>query len=274
MYRIIVCSLATVIFLLPQVAQSSSLEKANMFRSHGLKDDAKKELINIIFSDSASTIKAQAHYQLGTIAFEENNIRVALETWTQLVNDYPNSPEASSVQDKIAELAEITGESKIRTVKNAIAQSHLHHGDFWSKGKSSFQTIDSSWIPNLEAAIFWYDKVIAKFPKTEAAELAYEKKFRAIMGWKKPGRYGGSYGIKSDANKWIPKAIETFEAYEMDFPKATYSQAFRYQIAQAYWQNENWAQTRSWLNKILAAAQGRTSFYTDLVNRRMKKLEY
>ena len=111
--------------------------------------------------------------------------------------------------------------------------------------------IDSSWLPNVEAAIKWYDKVIAEFPKTPAAERAYKGKLRTLLGWKESGRYGESYGVRENFSKYMPQLLTDFAAFEQDFPKASSLQAYRYQIAQAYWKNQDWVNTRQWLNKII-----------------------
>ena len=68
--------------------------------------------------------------------------------------------------------------------------------------------------------------------------------------------------------------LKTFEAFERDFPKAGSLQAFRYQIAQAYWRNKDWAKTREWLNTIIKIAEVKDSFYKDLAKRRLAKVEY
>lgn len=89
----------------------------------------------------------------------------------------------------------------------------------------------------------WYDKVIQEFPKTAASQLAYEDKMRTLIGWEDPGRYGASHGIKRNFAQYMPQLLETFFAFERDHPDASSLQAFRYQIAQAYWKNKNWNQT-------------------------------
>ena len=253
---------------------AASIDKASMFNEHGLKDDAKLELIDVIFSKSSQKDKAEAYYLLGSIAFDERRVSVALKAWKTLVSKFPKSEKATLVKDKISELAEIVGESTEESINNAVAQSYLRHADFWSDDKDRIFLIDSSWIPNVESAIKWYGKVLAEFPNSPAAERAYKGKLRTILGWKESGRYGESYGIKGDFNKYISQLLETFGAFENDFPKAGTLQAFRYQIAQAYWKNKDWANTRKWLNKILEIAGEQDGFYKDLAQRRLLKVEY
>ncbi|MCD4712067.1 MAG: hypothetical protein K8R73_02180 [Clostridiales bacterium] len=100
------------------------------------------------------------------------------------------------VKDRINELSEIVGESAKESIKNAVALSYLRHGDFWSKRKDDIFKIDSSWIPKVETAMKWYDKVISEFPKSNASRVAYQDKMRTLLGWEDPGKYGDKYGIE------------------------------------------------------------------------------
>ena len=254
-------------------AFAGSLGKADMLNQHGLISEAKLELIEVIFAEDGAT-KPEAYYMLGNIAFEENKISAALETWTKLVSEYPNSPESLLVKGKIKELSEVVGEAAKEAVGNAVASSYLRHGDFWSKGKDSRFNIDSSWIPNAESAIKWYDKVIKEFPNTVASKIAYRGKIRTLLGWKEPGKYGSSHGVVSSPEKYIPQLVDTFNAFVTEHPKAASIQAFRYQIAQVYWSEKDWSNTRLWLNKIIEASGDGDSFYKDLAQRRLNKVEY
>ena len=62
-----------------QVCFAASVEKAAMLNQHGLTQEAKSELIDVIFSWSNGSEKAQAYYLLGSIAFDENNVFVAID---------------------------------------------------------------------------------------------------------------------------------------------------------------------------------------------------
>ena len=123
---------------------AASVEKAIMLNRHGLTKEAKAELIDIVFSKSDNSSKAQAYYLLGNIAFEENRINVALDSWRNLSKKYPSSEQAKFVKDRIYELAEIVGESAKVSIDNAVALSYIRHGDFWSIGKDELFKIDVS----------------------------------------------------------------------------------------------------------------------------------
>ena len=255
-------------------AEVASVRKAEILNEHGLRAEATKELVDVLFGDAGVNEKAEAYYLLGSIAFNEKRITTALDTWTSLVEEYPNSKHAALVKDKISELAEIVGESTDEAINNVVAQSYLHHAEFWSEDKDSVFGIDSSWIPNVESAIKWYDKVIAEFPKSPAAERAYRGKLRTLLGWEESGRYSNTHGVKGNFNKYMPLLLEAFSSFEADLPRAGSLQAFRYQIAQAYWSNKDWERTREWLNRIITIAGDSESFYKDLAQRRLTKVEY
>ena len=251
-----------------------SIEKARLFNRYGLNNEAKSELINLIYSNTNENNKIDAIYFLGNIAFDENKIALALDTWKDLNEKYPNNKYESSIEERFKELSQIVIETTDNTISNAVALTYLRNGDFCSKDKRTTFMIDGSWIPNVESAIKWYDKVINEFPKTEASRIAYQSKLRTILGWEETGRYGDKYGIKESFSKYIPQLLETFSAFESDHPDDSTLQAFRYQIAQAYWVNKNWAKTREWLNIILEKSGEADSFYKDLAQRRLQKVEW
>lgn len=259
---------------LHQFSFAQSIQRAQLFKDHGLSDQAKVECIKIITSDRPDDEKAKAYYILGLIAFDQNRISTALGAWTTLNEEYPKSSEAIEVYERIKELAEIVGETQRESLDNAIARSYIRHGDFWARGKDSIFTIDTSWISNVEAAVKWYDKTIQEFPGTPAARIAYEEKMRTILGWEATGRRGASHGTRADPEKYIPLLVSTFNEYQKAFPQSGQLQAFRYQIAQAYWRKKDWQNTRLWLNRILEESGDQTTFYSDLAKRRLLKVEY
>lgn len=253
-------------------AESASVKKAEMLNEHGLQAEAKRELINVLFETADENEKAQAYYLLGNIAFNEKRLSAALNTWNTLVEKHPDSKQTELVKGKISELTEIIGESTTETINNAVALSYFRNADVWSKNKEAAFTIDGSWIPAVEAAIKWYEKVIIEFPKSPAAEVAYKSKFRTLLGWKDPGRYGEWQGVREDFEKYMPQILETFSSFEADFPQSRSLQAFRYQIAQLYWRRDNYEKTREWLNLIISISGDSDSFYKDLAQRRLENL--
>ena len=255
-------------------AVGSSLDKAKMLRQHGLISEAKKELIEVIFGKQNAKDKAEAYYTLGTMAFEENDISVALETWTQLTTEFPKSDKAKLVKDRINQLSERAGEASRTVVANAIAQSYLRNADFWSAGKSNAFEIDGSYISRVEAAISWYDRVIREFPHTEASRLAYEGKMRTLIGWEDAGPYGDTYGMKKDFLKYLSQLLEAFAAFEQDHPNAPSLQAFRYQIADEYWKRPgSRLKAKKWYNLVIEKSGEHHTFYRDLAERRLRHFQ-
>jgi tetratricopeptide (TPR) repeat protein len=250
-----------------------SIERAVLYRKHGLLDDAKRDYIQILSSGSPKEQKAEAVYSLGLIAFDQNRISVALASWTQLVKEFPESQQAKEVQDRLKDLSQIIGEQQKETVDNVVAQSYLGHGDFWSRGKGQVFYIDTSYISRLDVAIKWYDKTIKEFPKSPAAKIAYENKMMAILGWIDPGEWGSKHGIRSEPSKYIPILVATFQGYQTEFPESGSLQPFRYQIAQAYWTIKDADNSRKWLQDIVSQGKGGDSFYVDLANRRLETVD-
>lgn len=269
----IIAAVIVLSFALPMAVNAASIEKAESFRQNGLISEAKKELIDIIFTKDDKS-KPEAYYVLGNIAYGEKNISSALDSWKKLVEKYPKSSQALLVKDRIKQLAEISGEITKVTIENAIAQSYLRHADFWSEHKKDVFMIDSSWIPNVEAAIKWYDKIIQEYPKSVASKVAYEGKLKTIIGWQEGGRDGEKHGLKSNYSKYMPQLLSTFAAFELEHPDASTLQPFRYQIAQAYWGHRDWDKTREWLKLLIEKSGENDSFYKDVATRRLEKIEY
>lgn len=276
MKKIVISYALLLLFSSTLSVYGASYEKAVMLKEHGLINESKAELIDVLFSKAPDSEKAKGYYLLGSIAFAERKISVALDSWRELIKKYPNTKEAELVRDRIKELAEMVGEIEKESIENAVAQSYIRNGDFWSKGKDNRFTIDSSWMPMVEAAIKWYDQVIKEFPGTTASRIAYEEKMRTLLGWKEVARDGDRYGLmdRSAYSKYMPQLIETFNNFEKEYPSASTLQAFRYQIAQVYWGAKNWAKTREWLNIVIEKAGQTESFYKDAAQRRLQKVEY
>src|SRR5229473_5483824 len=81
--------------------RAQSLERAELFKEHGLADDAKRELILIVTSSSDKTSNARAYYLLGAIAFDQDRVSTALSSWRTLASKFPDSKEAKEVAGKL-----------------------------------------------------------------------------------------------------------------------------------------------------------------------------
>ncbi len=266
-------ALAFVLALVTPAVEGQTFAKGEMLFDHGLSLEAQKELIDVVFSSNAAD-KPKALNLLASIAIDKNNLKAGLDAWNKLIKDFPASSEAIAAKQRMPLLASVLEQVADETINDAAARVYLRNADFWSKERDRIFKIDSSWIPNVEAAVFWYDKVILEIPNSPAARIAYEEKMQTLLGWKESGQYGEAHGVRGNATVYLPILESTFRQYEKEFPTASASQAVRFQIAQAHWRNKNWAKCKEWLNEIVAKDGNANSFYKDLAERRLKKVEY
>jgi hypothetical protein len=80
--------------------------------------------------------------------------------------------------------------------------------------------------------------------------------------------------LKNNYQKYMPLVLTTFADLEKAFPNSSALQAFRYQIAQAYWAHRDWQNTRAWLQKIIDKGGAESTFYTEAAKARLQKVEY
>ena len=261
------------LLLAPTIVSAQDLIRAGMYLDHGLVDDAKRDYINIAASDDFyDDDRAKALNALGSIAFSENKIGLAVATWSKLIELYPSSVQADEIKSRLTELSDVVESGSTEAINNVVAESYIGNGDWWSKNKEEVTTIDTSWIPADQVAIGWFDKVISEFPKSSAARVAYIKKFQVVLGWKEPGEYGETYGVMQTRN--ITDLVTVFNEFAEQFPSDSNLQRLRYTIAQEYWRNKSFNETKEWLNKIVEADAGNGSFYGDLAIWRLKKIDY
>jgi|ERR1700731_3894166 len=259
--------------------RGQAIELARDYYKHGVAEKAKEILIAAIHDRNVSAAsKAEALYVLGQISFEQNRYSVAFDDWEQLIKAYPQTPQAKEISDRLTQLREVISKSAENQLSSAVASSYLHNGDFWSHSSQIF-TIDSSWLPDVEMSIFWYDKLIKEFPAE--AEVGYRRKMFSLLGWRNDGSDRG--GVKADFVKYMPQLVDTFAKFEKDFPNSSSLQPFRFQIAQAYWLAEAGTRTeakagyereaRLWFAKIIEASHGVETFYTRCAKDRLQNFD-
>lgn len=254
--------------------ESQSLTLAVDYMDHGLREKALIEFILVHEAKQSSrNDKAEALYFMGQIAFDQQQYSVAIKDWKELASDFTDTKRSKEIGDRLTQLKDVFSKISDESVNSAVAQSYINNGDFWSKSNRQF-TIDSSWMPKVEMANAWYDRVVEELPNTSAAEVAFNHKLFVLLGWVDPGQYGSKYGLEADLEKYMPITLKTFADYEKMFPASASLQAFRYQIAQAYWGYKDWDNTRLWLNKIIEKNDGKDTFYTETAKARLKKVEY
>ncbi len=126
----------------------------------------------------------------------------------------------------------------LEIVENSIARSYLQNAEFWASGvRNDRWTIDSSWLDQIKLACEWYDRVIAEFPGTPSARLAYIEKFKTILG--KTGTE--PYGVGKSHDKYIDPLMNTYKNLAKEFPNDEFLPALRFQIAQIFWRRDRLA---------------------------------
>ena len=264
----------SIILLFPLTSFSQSMEKAILLNEHGLIDKAKSEAINLITSSQNPETKANAYFLLAQIAVNNDDLGLALKTLEVLIDKYPKSNYAKRAQSIRSSLVGTLSGVRSNKIDNLTAKTYISNGDLFSSGKSNRWAIDTSFIPPVEAAIKWYDRVIEEFPNSEASKLAYERKIQTLLGWEDPGRYGEKHGIKGNFEKYMLLLLDTGRKYFEEHPDTEFKHAFRYQIAQAFWRQKDWETAETWLNTIIEKSDGEDSFYSDLAKRRLENLKY
>ena len=252
----------------------SALEIANDYYRHNLNEIAKEKYLSIYHNqESSDDEKAKALYVVGQIIFEEGKYSLALEDWELLITKFPNSEYAKQIAKIYSQISDIVTFDSDRNSISLIARAYLQNGDFWSNADREF-TIDSSWMPGVEIALKWYDKVLKEFPNTPSAEVAYRRKLFALLGSSSSDNNQKAFGLKEDFKKYIPVVLQTFSDFEKDFPKSAYMQGLRYQIAQAYWTEGYTKNAKTWLKKIIMCGDGKETFYTETAKARLKNLKF
>ena len=167
--------------------------------------------------------------------------------------------------------------------KGETPRNYLKNGNFYSQDKPRRLGIDSSYIDKVDTAIWWYDKVLEEFPGTEEANEALRQKIRTLIGW--TDGYGDDkeeFGLdnRNKSGKYFPLVEATFLELETDYPDDEYLEAFAFQIAQQYlvhvvaYRNEGYKDDcKKWLEKTIALAGGKDTFYSHLSKLRLRLVQ-
>ena len=228
---------------------------------HGLKGRAMETYIGILHTASfPADAKAEALYYMGQMSFEDGSFATAMNDWQKLVSEYPDSPRAAELKDRFTQLQEVYSKVADPPIDSVVARSYIKNGDFWAGGERRF-SVETSLLPNIDLGVAWYDRVIREFPGTEAADLAMQRKVFLWLGF-----------VESDYPRNLQGLLDAFTAYEAAFPKDENLQAFRYQISQVYWRHGDWLTTTAWLNKVIAVAGDKSTFYSDMAKARLDNM--
>src|SRR3954454_22558096 len=81
----------------------ASLEKAKSLYQNNLLDDAKRELIEVLYAaETKSTDKALALYMLGMVNERQGQPELAAANWRELIEKFPQATEAQLARDNLA----------------------------------------------------------------------------------------------------------------------------------------------------------------------------
>jgi tetratricopeptide (TPR) repeat protein len=84
-------------------ACGASLEKAKALYQNNLLDDAKRELIEVLYDDdSEAADKALALYMLGMVNEAQGQTELAAANWRELIERFPQAAEAQLARDNLA----------------------------------------------------------------------------------------------------------------------------------------------------------------------------
>lgn len=84
----------------------ASLDKAKSLRSNGLRQEAKREMVEVLFDPEGSAeSRAEALLLLGDIALEEKNPSGARENWDRLITDFPGTSFPATAHSRLDDLA-------------------------------------------------------------------------------------------------------------------------------------------------------------------------
>jgi tetratricopeptide (TPR) repeat protein len=254
----IVCALFAIAPLFAQ-----DVDWARDLYVHGLKGRAMETYIAILHTpSSAAAAKAEALYYMGQMSFEDGSFATAMNDWEKLVADYPESPRAAELKDRFTQLQEVYSKVSDPPIDSVVARSYIKNGDFWAGGERRFSVI-TTLLPNIDLGAAWYQRVIEEFPGTEAADVAMQRKVFLWLGF-----------VDDDYPRNLNGLLDTFKEYETAFPRDENTQAFRYQISQVYWRHGDWLSATAWLNKIIQAAGGKNTFYTDMAKARLENMHH
>ena len=296
------------VLVLAGMIEGASIEKAKMLNTHGLKDAAKQELIDVIYGASGAEAKADAYYYLGNIAWTERKVTEAISTWNELVKKYPNSKRVVEVQQQIEGLKAVLDDTLAVVSENVTANIYLQYAEYWwlSYSPPHISTIGLPDEIYEGAGLKWVDKIIAEFPGTDEAEQAYKRKLIFFLEKAKSkaddiankvrsqerlqrfregdfSRVSGIDELKKRRNSQLEairesdevknamsKVIALFDEFEAAFPNSTFLQRFRFGIAQFYMEKEGFGVSDQWFNKIIEEEGDGDSLYKQIAQYRLK----
>lgn len=156
-------------------ALAASFDKALTLMQHGLLVDAKRELIDVVYSDSVAPIdRAGAYYTLGKLAYDENREELALDSWGQVVERFPDTTYAMLAEDSINQIIK----RRARAIKQQeITLDPPFNVSFGNSGATYWAKIGvvlKPYQPQLAQAVEHHSKEIRDQLKEHFGDQRYE----------------------------------------------------------------------------------------------------
>lgn len=96
------------------VLHAASLRKGQVLYEHRQFEDAKHALADVVMGDTTDKEKAGALYLLGSIAIEQKNYPIAARMWSDLIQRFPESTEATEARSQLSKIPNGVQYSKVR----------------------------------------------------------------------------------------------------------------------------------------------------------------
>ncbi len=266
------------------LAQQPNVAKAEMFFTHGLVDDAKREAIHALFATDNEAAKAPARMLLARISAAENRLTDAAALWTSVVQAAPDSDDGRLAKKLLEQCGSSLAWVGNDPVPNALAARYLDTARFWLGRLDATFPIDTTWIDTEASAVHWLDRVIAEFPGTAAAEVAHEYRVRAFLGVPADASGQGGSGALGAVTRpshphaeqrrrfldFMKQAESALVAMQTAFPRSNRLQRLRFLIVDAYWRIDDRQSAAPWLQAMLSAAGDVETFWSQLAQLRLK----
>ncbi len=103
-------TLVLLLICLATPVHGASLEKAKALYRNNLLDDAKRELIEVVYAaESSGADKSLALYMLGLVNEKQGQGEVAASNWREVLEKYPESAEAPLARENLSRQSAVPG---------------------------------------------------------------------------------------------------------------------------------------------------------------------
>jgi TolA-binding protein len=224
-----------------QLTAKSSLILGDELYAQKRYDQAIKEYLKVAYLYADAGLSEEALYKTGLSLFMQGGSGTfyAVEQWKKLLEKYPDGKWAGETKQKIKDANVIThtslngSEPPVVTLEDKVASRFEGWGEeFMGRSKQWVDKIGQDVYneEELKKAFYWFDKVIAEYPKTVSA--AKSQYYRGECYFKKPGQADFKSAVAEYqkvvdnypdvfwANQALMKMADTYKDSFMDEKKA------------------------------------------------------